>query len=261
MENNLQLSFAAWFELNKHDLPEPLKKIVSNHYETLRFICDDFMKGTKIMKEALHELIREQYPVFKTETRPLVLDKINTIVETASYYLVVETYNIIQQQNEGIDFRKEYPELEEWKETYGKPEPLPNLLTDEDREEHWFLSDEEWEERKEEENTGMMQFYHWQTRRKFEFNALALKVLFPLYSGCVSLDPDPLILFAVNLEEVYLGYRLSAENTERIIDYGFPEEVVTYKYTDYLKMTEELPREQRDYVGNLRSRRIAGEKI
>ena len=75
------------------------------------------------------------------------------------------------------------------------------------------------------------------------------------------INPDPLILLAVNLEEAYLGYRLSAENTERIIDYGFPEEVVTYKYPDYLKKTEELPREQQDYVSNLRSRRIAGEKI
>jgi hypothetical protein len=62
MENNLQLTFAAWFELYKNDLPEPLKKIMGNHYETLRFVYDDYMRGMKIMSEALHELIREQYP-------------------------------------------------------------------------------------------------------------------------------------------------------------------------------------------------------
>jgi hypothetical protein len=260
-EDNQGLNFSAWYALNKDHLPVDLKKVMEESHEVLRFIAEDYMPAMNLMSKALHELIREQYPVFKTEIRPIVLKRIDKIVQNRSYNLTVNTYHLIKNQEAGIDFRKKYPDLEKWKKYYCRPDPPPQLLTDKDREEYPFLDDAAWEECKEEENKGTLEFYNWKQRRKFEFKGVAQKLLFKLYKECEELDSDPLILLAVILEEEYLSYQMWAEEVESIIDYGFPAETVNMDYKEFKKMVDKVWLRKRDHINDLRNRRIAGEKI
>jgi len=259
-EDNSDLNFDSWYKSNKDQLPPKLKKVMDGSYEFIRFVAEDYKRGMEIISTALHELIRQHYPVFKTETRPLVLGRIEMIVTNAAYSLVTQTYSIIKDQKEGLDFRQQFPNMEELKKRYGKPDE-PELVTDEERELYFDDDDAEWEEYKKEENEDILQYFNWETKRKREFMCVSQMLLFKLFKECEELDPDPLILFAGVLVEEYLLYRGLSELLERVIDCGFPAEVVKMPYTEYRKLVDELPKDKREFVYNLRNRRIDGEII
>jgi hypothetical protein len=183
------------------------------------------------------------------------------MVQNVSYNLTVPTYHLIRNQKAGTDFRKKHPDLEKWKNTYGQPDPPPELLTDKDRDVSLYVDDAEWEKCKEEENKSTLEFYNWNQKRKFEFKAVAQQVLFKLFRECEELDPDPLIMLAVILEEGYISYHLVAEEVETIIDSGLPAETVNMDYKGFKRELEKVWNRKHRHAGDLRVRRVAGEKI
>jgi len=68
-----------------------------------------------------------QYPVFKTEKRPMVLEFINTIATTTGFSLLFRLYNLVQDQKKGVNVREKYPKFDSWGELYARPQHPGNV--------------------------------------------------------------------------------------------------------------------------------------
>ena len=258
-ENDEDLNFDAWYSSNKDDLPEPLGNLMADNFDRFHFLCHVYHKVMKNLTPALRKLMLQQYPVFKTEKRPLVVKNIKTIYTTTGHLLLLNLYNLVQDQKAGVNIRETYPDFDTWVD-YVRTEQ-PKTIDESTRYQYTWLSDEEWEVYRDNENKEILQIYTWKEKRKFEFIDLMQKLLFKYFRELEDLNADEWIIYAVYMHEEYTAYLTGCDDLERFIDCGFPEELVNQTYEEFLERFLNLDREITDKRSELRSRRIAGEMI
>lgn len=256
-----KVNMKLWYNLNKDKLPTDAKKMFDEKYELLHFAFDIYRNIMELLPSELHNLMLEQYPVFKTETRRLVLDYINNIETTVGYSLLFKLFEVMEDQRKGINFREKYPKFDSWVEFYARPRQ-PNYIKEESRfTTYKFLTDTEWEELKESENRAFIQFHNWLEGRIAEFIDVMQTIILKNWPELLDLEPDAWILYAVSIRDEYEYYVQQCEHVEAFIDYNFPEEYMKLSVDEYDKKRPYVLSEESKYVQSLRSRRIAGEKI
>src|ERR1017187_7199297 len=116
-ENNAK-SINTWFTLYKDLFSDELKIQLETNMDFYHFLFDIYRKIMKRLPFDLLELMQKQYPVFKTENRPLLLEEINSIASTTGYSLLFDLYHLLNNQRQGVNLREKYTELEDWKNFY-----------------------------------------------------------------------------------------------------------------------------------------------
>jgi hypothetical protein len=202
----------------------------------------------------------QQYPVFKTETRPLVVEHINDISDITVTALIITLRKLVEDQKAGVNVREKYPEFEHWIEFYGRPNQ-PEFIDDSNRYEYPWVSDEEWEVTLEKENSMLLEFFNWKEKRKFDFIDLIQKTFFKYYKELEELNPDEWIIYAMLIRDEYENYLCRCEDLELFIDCGFPEEEINLSYEEFIRNFRNLSQEIKHKTEELRERRIAGEMI
>ncbi len=253
-------NYRAWFKLNKDFIPPEDRDIFEKGIEQMHFYRNIYFKILDNLAPALYELMLEQYPVFKTEKRPMVLEAIHDISITIGSTLILKLDTLLQGQYNGVKIREKYPKFDEWVEFYARP-GKPYTVDETNRCWYEYLNDKEWEEYRDNENRILLEYFNWQEKRKFEFIDLLQTILFKYYEELKELNADEWIIYAVHIRDEYEDYLTSCEDLELFIDCGFPEENVNFTneefQTNYSKLSDEI----RDYASKLRNRRIAGETI
>lgn len=252
--------YEAWLRKNKQFIPARYINVLERGIELFQFMTSVYYKLMEELAPALHKLMLEQYPIFKTEKRPQVVEYIDGIVSTAGSPLIWQLRGLLKDQNAGDNVRDKYPQFEEWIECYARPRK-PKTIDESTRPQYTWLSDAEWEEYRDSENKILLQFFNWEEKRIFDFIDVVQTLLFKYYKELDELNADELIMFAVFIRDEYEYFKMSCELVESIIDCGLPEEYVNKPYNEFMEGYMAMSKEKSDYVRNLRFRRIAGEII
>ena len=121
------LNFEAWYHLNKSHFPLEFNVFIEDSYEPFYFLFNVYRKVMVQVVPTLRQLMETQYPVFKTEKRPMVLEFINTIATTTGFSLLFRLYNLVQDQKKGVNVREKYPKFDSWGELYARPQHPGNV--------------------------------------------------------------------------------------------------------------------------------------
>jgi len=253
-------NFDAWFSENQSRLPKELVDYMKEHYDILHFFFRTNLKILNHLAPALHELMLKQYPVFRTEQRPAVLEYLGDLPSTTCDAILFNLYSLMQDQKEGKNVRENYPDIDRCRDFYGKP-ATPDTIDESTRPNYTWLNDAEWEEYRDSENASMRGFFNWEEKRKFEFVDLVQTYIFKYYKEVEDLNPDEWIAYAVIIRDEYESYKTICENVELLIDCKMPEKYVDCPFDEFYKAYSSLDKEVKDHATELRIRRIAGEEI
>jgi len=187
----------------------------------------------------LLELAKKQYPIIKTETRPLIVKKINEYITQTIENFLWYTFQILHAEKTDVDHRVEFPELEEWKVSYANP-PQPALK------DMSFFDDfpleltedvkikilEKW-------NQEEIDSFSWKESRVREFIDLVQSVGLKYYTEIFNLSSDGWIVYASNIRCEHLNYKMNFDEIHGFINYEFPEEYINLKHEEYIKKYNE----------------------
>ncbi len=254
------LNYGAFYNRIINYLPEELQKSLADTFDFCQFYYKVYSKVMRNLSPELLKLMKQQYPVFKTEKRPLVVEQINVIANITGYKLLLNLFHLVEDQKTGVNLREKYPKFESWIDFYGRPHK-PDTMDETHRHEYTWLSDKEWDELRESENRIMLEYFNWKEKRKFEFIDLVQTILFKYYKELEELNSDELIMYAVHLGDEYEYYLTTCEEMELFIDCGFPEEDIKLTDEEFEQNYRNLSTEIKDKTDVLRNRRIAGEIV
>lgn len=256
------IDWEKWYRQNKHMIPAEYRADFENNLGMLQFLFSVYFKVMHDLTPLLKTLMFRQYPVLKTEKRPRVVEYIDKFINSVGTKMLFKLNGLIQGQNEGVKVREKYPEFDRWVEFYGRPQS-PKVIKDSDRNKPWRKkwTDSQWEEYKKTQNEQLLIFFNWNERRKSEFIDILQPILFENYRELEELNADELIIYAVIIYDEYDYYLSLCEHIELFIDSGFPEEEIALSDKEFMENYLKLDPEIRQKNIELRSRRIAGERI
>lgn len=255
-----ELDFDAWFSRNQSYLPKEFVDHLKEHYDMLHFFFSIYRKMIKHLAPAMHELMLKQYPVFRTEHRPAVLESLDNLITNTCDTILFRLGFLVQDQKAGKIARETYPDIDKWRDFYGKP-ATPYTIDESTRPEYTWLNDAEWEQYRDSENASLLEFFNWEEKRKFEFVDLVQTYVFKYYKEIEDLNPDEWIVYAMIIRDKYEYYKSICENVELLIDCKMPEKYVDCPSSEFQQAYTSLDKEIKDYSTELRDRRIAGEEI
>jgi len=171
---------------------------------------------------AIRQVMLEQYPLIAAEKRPLVLEKIEEIIQLTAEEVIFEMFNLEIGQSIGVNVREKYPELDEWVDFYCRP-AKPKFIDDSFREKMPWLTNEQWEKIKEENIQETLDAFNWGTKRIFDFINATQSVFIEYYPQLLDLNSDEWVIYAVNVRESHTDYLERCEYIECFIEAGFPE--------------------------------------
>lgn len=254
------LDFKAWYHLNKDHFSPELDEILEVGYDSFYFLFHVYRKVMDKMPPALRNLMAKQYPVFKTESRPLVREFIDIIATTTGYSLLFRLKNLVEDQKKGVSIREKYPRLEEWKNFYIRPQH-PGTVDESKRHQYVWLNDKEWKVFVQTENKKLLELFNWKESRKFKFIDIVQNIVLEHFKELEDLNSDEWIIYALVMREEYEYYMTNCDKAEMFIDCGFPEEQIKLKDDEFMQVYSELSDEMKMKLIALRNRRIAGEEI
>lgn len=255
------INFDAWVRLNKDVFPPEAIESFETNKDILYIITSVYPKINRAITPALRRLMYKQYPVLRTEMRPLVVEFIeDTLYITGTVLFLMKMYRLVHGHNTGVNIRDLYPDLDSWVDFYCRP-AKPPVLKDVRPETYFWITDEEWKIEAAEEYESMLEFFNWEQTRQAEFINLVQKIYFKYYPELLNLSADEWVIFAVDIREEYESFKLYCSHVEEFIDCGFPEEDMKLTDKEYFDKYCTLPEEVREKAREIRDRRIAGERI
>ncbi len=187
---------------------------------------------------AIRKVMREQYSLIAAEKRPLVLEKIEEIIQMTAEEVIFDMFNLEIGQSIGVNVREKYPELDEWIEFYCRP-AKPKFIDDSFRERMPWLTDEQWDKIKEEDMQETLEAFNWKTSRIFDFINAVQCVFIEYYPQLLNLNSDEWVIYAVNVREAHTDYLIPCEDMECFIEAGFPQEDIKLPYKELRKKIDE----------------------
>ncbi len=253
--------YATWEEDDDLDFSYDFLEFIEHKSDVIDLLCKFHQDIKAEIKPAIRKLMYSQYPVLRTEERPLLVEDIEFIINyTANQDYLLKIYKLLEWHKKGEDLRTLYPKLDKWAKFYCRPAE-PDTVSFTRPENYFWMTDEEWIEDAKKENEGLLQFYNWEQTRQAEYILLIQKIYFRYFPQLLDLNSDEWILFAVDIRDEYEMFKESCEHIEEFIDCGFPEEDFKLTGNDYFEKYSALPEEVRLKARDLRERRIAGERI
>jgi len=234
--------FDWWYDDNNWYFRRGATEFVEPSLEDELFYTSVYMPVMSELAPAVHKLIRYQYPVFETEHRPAVWEAIERVVQRTGHRFLLELYNLIRDQNEGVDLRTKYPDFEKWEQrkkdtSYFSRTIFDSIagLTEKQRSELYELIKDKFQDS-----------YNWKDQRLYEFIDMIQPILFHYYPQVQELDADGWIVYFYLLRIEHTDYWLDFEHYVVFIDYGFEESDLYIPYAEFKQKFEEKYDERRN---------------
>lgn len=232
-DNSTEMSeFENWYEENYRYFKRESEQHLVPNLDIFLFYQGIYKPFMNKLTPSVGKLVIKQYPVIDSEFRPMVLEYINSLVSSTGHKLMINLYNLIQDQKEGVCLREKYPDFKTWTELYARP-LMPDLITIEEYDEFSFYTDKEKKQLIQEENKEIIKSFEIQEKLRKEFYDVIQPLLFKYYSTLTELDSDGWIVYAYQIRNDYEDYKFRCEYIRKFIEYEFPEEDINLKYDEF----------------------------
>jgi hypothetical protein len=195
-----------WFEKNKDFFPHGFRENLEMNTDTLSFYARTYENTMEELCPQLRNLMMRQFPVLKTDTRPLVLQAISKLIENSGCFILFKLYSLMQDQKNGIDLRKKYPNFNDLLDLHVRPHK-PRSIDISFYDFVPLLPTERKKELVDELNRIELRNIKRNERRKFYFFDLIQKCIFKYYPEIQDLDADGWSVYAIYVGMEYEGYR------------------------------------------------------
>ncbi|MDP4271266.1 MAG: hypothetical protein Q8909_14270 [Bacteroidota bacterium] len=232
-EQDIRSEFEEWMDINFFLLPVPFRFGQEPEYELYSFYTGIYKKVMRELWKPVREITRRHYPEVMEEERPLVVERIERILNFVGHRFLLNLFELLYDQRCGVDLREKYPDFDKYKMNYAKPQ-RQNFHDDS------FFDDKPWitEEQKEilkqcfEEDAPQISF---KEMRKIEFVDMLQSVLLKHFDVADRLEPDSLIIYAMYLACEHMDFRLDIEHYSTFIQYGFDESELDLSYEEFME--------------------------
>jgi hypothetical protein len=261
-ENNMsefEMFYHSNNELFRKIFPEDFTKCYEKFIELADFHYNVFLKYLDEAKPLLLNLASKQIFNFKTvRNHPDVIQFLDDICSTNCSAMMYTLAKLIREFKEDINIYEKYPNIERWREFYGKPQKTYEL-SGEDRKYHTELNDEEWEKYKDKENRSLLKYHIWKEKRKTEYFDIVQPLIFKYLPELNNIEGDHWVIYAATVKDLYEEWKILCEEIETIIEYQMPPESVKLKSEDFQKLVYEYFLLRGRVVADNRSARIDAE--
>ena len=204
------------------------------------FYYSVYVPFKKELKEPLREMVHRHYPYIATETRPEVLEKIESLINWVGHEFILFLRNMVEFWKTGKDLREVFPELDKWAISYpGYRKPRyqdPSFWDQFD-----WLAEEQKQIYIAENQKEVDELFALEEKPRSEFYDLLQSLTFKYYAEVQELDTDGWVMFEVFLRDEYTNYQLDFEHYEGFIEYGFGVEDLNLPFKEYdAKFSEKL---------------------
>ena len=227
--------FDWWYDDNNMYFRRGADAFVEPDLEVELFYSNVYCKIMSELAPAVRKLIRYQYPVFETEYRPMVWEAFERVVERTGHRFLLELYNLIQDQKEGVNLREKYPDFEKWEErkkelSYFSRSIFNSVegLTEKQKSALYELVKDKFHES-----------YNYKEQRLYEFIEMIQPIVFRYYNAVQELDADGWIVYFHILLIEHTDYRLDFEHYVTFIEYDFEESDLYIPYAEFHKKFQE----------------------
>ena len=104
-ENYVPTAIENWIDENWFYLPLDLRDEPWDDLELLHFYTHIFGNVKKELNPLLWDLAENQYPIIKSEFRPLVVEKINEYINDRIDGFLWNTFKLLHNQKLGVNYR------------------------------------------------------------------------------------------------------------------------------------------------------------
>jgi len=191
----------------------------------------------------LQVLLVQQYPLTTAYTDPLALDCIKDVHEMNASGLIWKCWNIMEEMHKGIDVPAKYPKLEEWRAFYCHPEE-PQLIRRDMVGKFPNDTEETILQRVEEENRQMREWHAQKKKMMDGYYDLMQPLLFKHLPVLDHLEGDHWVLYAMTIRDAYEEWKSLCQEMETTIEYGMPQESITWDHADWQTLFGEKFREK-----------------
>ncbi len=221
-DNDKFIDSEIWFENNKDFFPPEFLESMEMAMDTLSFYFHTYENTMKELRPQLRDLMIKQFPVLKTDTRPVVLQAINDVIENSGRFILFKLYNLMLDQKNGINLHKKYTNFDDLLELHVRPRKPHSI----DISFYDFIPQLSSERKKElvnELNEKELLNIKRNERRKFYFFNLIQKCIFKYYPEIQKLDEDGWSVYAIHVGMEYEHYRDECIRIEKLIKSKLPE--------------------------------------
>jgi hypothetical protein len=263
LEQIRQMDVINMYHLNKSSFPPELVEQFERNYDVLYYMFNVFVPVAGDLPDLVRELMYKQFPSFRKETRPTIVEALDSIVNAAGVDLIQTVGVIMHGKSEGKTARDIFKPFDQWVKNHTYPEDTWEKVRDRERIEFGALdySDKRWKEIKKEENKFRQLEIKWIQKRRFEYIDLLQTTFLKYFKGFEMLDADDLTVYSRILRIEYEDYNDYCQDIERFIDWGLEEEDFKLNFSERMQKEIAMGNEKRWEMANMRYRRVYGEEI
>lgn len=187
----------------------------------------------------LQALQLEQYPRTAAFTHPAALDRIRDTHQMSASGLIWSCRGILQRMETCTDIHATYPRLEEFRAFYCREE-VPHTV---DRHGVYVGPDDTEEvirQRVDKENEELRKIYHQRKQQQDAYYDLMQPLLFRYMPQLQELEGDHWVIYAATIRDEYEDWRSMCEQFDATIEYGMPQESISWKYADWHALMSEM---------------------
>jgi hypothetical protein len=196
------------------------------------FYYSVYLPFKRELKEPLREMVNQHYPFLATETRPEVLEKIESEIDWVGHEFILFLRGMVQFWKTGKDLRELFPELDEWAITYPSYR-RPSYMDPSFWDKFDWLTEEQKQTFIEDNRKEADEAFALEEKPRFEFFNLLQNLTFKYYREVQDLDADGWTMFEAFLHDEYTNYQLDFEHYEGFVEYGFDLEDLDLPYKEY----------------------------
>lgn len=181
--------FEDWFDTYFMYFPVELRTTGYDDVEVQCFHTNVFCKAMRELTPPIRKLMDKQYPIIKKETRQAVLDELDRIAGLVGPYLLVRLYELVYDENAGVDLREKYTDFEKLVDFYARPD-TPRVLEESFFDQFNWLTDEQKQQMIEEDRKEAQEAFDWKEGRQREFYDIVQPILFKHFKELLELNHD-----------------------------------------------------------------------
>ena len=187
------------------------------------------------LRPNLRRLMHKQFPLFSTETRPLVVKELDKIIQYTGMHLLYSLFlEVLHQKGKTNNINERFPDLNSWLELYARPKE-PNLIDVSTYDDFPTISMEDKQELVETINKETIDNCKEYESRRFEFFDLVQNVIFKHYPNIQILEGDGWSVFGILIGIEYQYFRDSCYHINNFIEAGLPEEDILLDWSEYME--------------------------
>ncbi|SDC37298.1 hypothetical protein [Williamwhitmania taraxaci] len=217
------LCYEDWLHYYRNALPSELVSAQESHYQELYYLYRVFTNVLRQFQPAAYQLMLTQFPRFKEETRPLVIDRLQNIINKTGQTFLLQLFLLIYEQRAGVNVHEKYPDFEKYQTTFNQNKKRDTMVENL-RKAYPPCTDEEWFVFRDELNVTLDEHSQWKKTRELAYTNLLQDIVLSQFSLIDEINPDEWIIYALWLLEDYGDYYYECDFMCSFFDSKLPEE-------------------------------------